>query len=404
MSPVRRIAITGLGAISAFGTGVAPFWDALTSGRSGVRRLRDQPFIAAQAVDFNPSLLVPSDRLELLDRFTQLGLAAAREAMADAALTPDLFLPEDAGVSIGTALGGAETYEDQYLRIHKGQRVHPLSIPRLMHNAAAGQISMMAGFRGPTLSYSTACAAGSHAIGEAAEIIRAGRAKLMLAGGADAPIVSGVMKAWESLRVLAPEPAMGPSTACRPFSKDRQGLVVGEGAGVLVLEDWDHAVRRGARILAELAGYGATADAGHITQPGLDAPARAMRLAMAQAGVEPAQVDYINAHGTATRLNDSTETAVIKAVLGPHAYKVAISATKSMHGHAMGASGALELIATIMTLRHQIIPPTAHYTEADPECDLDYVPNAARPASVSVALSNSFGFGGLNAVLAVRRV
>jgi nodulation protein E len=403
MSPVPRVAITGLGAVSALGIGVPAFWDGLVSGRSGVRRLQDPAFIAAQAADFSASLLEPSDRLDLLDRFAQFGLVAAREALAAAGLAATSFPADRAGVSIGSAFAGAQTYEEQYLRLYKGQRVHPFTIPRLMHNAAASQISMTIGFRGPTLSYSTACAAGSHALGEAAEMIRAGRAQIMLAGGTDAPIVSGVMKAWESMRVLAPAPAEGAAAACRPFSRDRQGLVVGEGAGMLVLENWEHALARGAEILAELAGYGISADAGHITQSGLDAPAHAMRLAMAQAALEPSQIDYINAHGTATRLNDSTETTVIKNVLGAHAYHVPISSTKSMHGHAMGASGALEAIACVLALRHQIIPPTANYREQDPECDLDYVPNASRPATLEAVLSNSFGFGGLNAVLAVKR-
>jgi nodulation protein E len=224
----------------------------------------------------------------------------------------------------------------------------------------------------------------------------------MLAGGADAPIAFGVMKAWEAMRVVAPEPAEGPASACRPFSRDRQGLVVGEGAGIIILEEWEHARGRGVEILAELAGYGATADAGHITQPGVDAPARAMLQALAQASLTPDRIDYVNAHGTATRLNDATETAVLKKVFGPSAARLAISSTKSMHGHAMGASGALELIAAVLALRHGVAPPTAHYHDPDPECDLDYVPNEARPLRIRAAMSNSFGFGGLNAVLAVK--
>jgi nodulation protein E len=261
---------------------------------------------------------------------------------------------------------------------------------------------MCYGADGPALSFGTACAAGTHAIGEAGEIIRAGRAEIMLAGGADAPIAYGVMKAWEAMRVMAPQPAEGAARACRPFSRDRQGLVVGEGAGIVILEEWERARRRGADILAELAGYGATADAAHLTQPGVDAPARAMLQALAQAALPPDRVDYINAHGTATKLNDATETTVVKKVFGASASRVAISSTKSMHGHAMGASGALELIAAVLALRHGVAPPTAHYNDPDPECDLDYVPNEARDLRIRVALSNSFGFGGLNAVLAVK--
>ena len=232
-------------------------------------------------------------------------------------------------------------------------------------------------------------------------MIRAGRADVMVAGGADAPITAPVFKVWEGMRVLANPP--DPSTACRPFSRDRQGIVIGEGAGVLVLEDWARATARGARIHAEMVGYGATADAGHITQPGIDAPAQAIRLALAEAGLQPDQIQYVNAHGTGTRLNDSTETAILKQAFGDHAARLAISSTKSMHGHAMGASGAIELIATILAITRGVAPPTINYNEPDPECDLDYVPNEPRPMRIDAAISNSFAFGGLNAVLAVRR-
>jgi nodulation protein E len=273
-----------------------------------------------------------------------------------------------------------------------------------MANAAAAHVSMRHGLRGPALSFSTACAAAANAIGEAGEIIRAGRADVMLAGGADAPIAPGVMRCWEAMRVMAPAPAGDPSRACRPFSRDRLGMVLGEGAGVLVLESWDHATARGADILAELAGYGATADAGHITQPGVQSPARAIALALEQARLAPSDVDYVNAHGTATRLNDATETAVIKRAFGAEAARLAISSTKAAHGHAMGASAALECIAAVLAIRQGIVPPTLNYTEPDPECDLDYVPNVARPLHVRAAISNSFAFGGLNAVLALRAV
>jgi nodulation protein E len=283
----------------------------------------------------------------------------------------------------------------------KVQRFHPFMIPRVMYNAAASHISMKFRLGGPTLCISTACASASHAIGEAAELIRSGRADVMIAGGADAPIAPGVVKAWEAMRVLAPC-GDDPAAACRPFSADRQGLVLGEGAGVVILEERDRAVRRGAVIHGELAGYAATADAGHITAPGVEAPARAIRQALAQAGVEPAQVDYVNAHGTATRLNDTTETQILKRVFGDHARKLAISSTKSMHGHMMGASGAIELLAVLMAIERGIVPPTANYRRPDPECDLDYVPNRAREMKVDVAISNSFAFGGLNAVLAIR--
>jgi len=299
------------------------------------------------------------------------------------------------------------TQDERYKTFYRdgATRVHPFSIPRMMNNAAASQMSMRHGLRGPALAMATACAASSHAIGEAGEMIRSGRADVMLAGGSDAPIAPGVVRCWEAMRVLAPIPAGGDaSRACRPFSRDRMGMVLGEGAGVVVLESWDRASARGATILAELAGYGATADASHITQPGVDAPARAVAIALEQAGLAPEDVDYVNAHGTGTRLNDPTETAILKRAFGNRARSIAVSATKAAHGHAMGASAALELIATVLALENGVVPPTINYTEPDPECDLDYVPNQAREMPVRAAVSNSFAFGGLNAVLAIRRV
>jgi nodulation protein E len=253
------------------------------------------------------------------------------------------------------------------------------------------------------VSFATACAAGAHAIGEGVEMIRAGRADVMLAGGSDAPITPGIIRCWEAMRVLAPSLDGDASRVCRPFSRDRLGMVLGEGAGVVVLESWDHAAARGADILAEVAGYAATADAEHITQPGIHAPARAIELALGQARLGVCDVDYVNAHGTATRLNDATETTILKRVFGAHASRLAISSTKAVHGHVMGASAALEFIAAILAIRHGIVPPTANYTEPDPECDLDYVPNTAREMTVRTAVSNSFAFGGLNAVLVVKK-
>jgi nodulation protein E len=272
----------------------------------------------------------------------------------------------------------------------------------MMHNAAASQICMEFGAQGPSLATSTACSSAGHAIGEAFHFIRFGLADLMLAGGSDAPITYGMIRSWESVRVLA----LGngdPSRACRPFSADREGLVMGEGAGVLVLEELEHARRRGAKIYAELVGYGITSDASHITQPSVEGPVRAIQMALDEAGVKPEEVDYVNAHGTGTKLNDVTETRVLKGAFKEHARSVAISSTKSMHGHAMGATGAIELVASVMALEEGVIPPTANYTKPDPECDLDYVPNQAREARLRVAVSNSFAFGGLNAVLVVRK-
>ena len=409
---MRRVAITGLGAVSALGVGVPAFWDGLVAGRSGIRevtRFRTRELarpIAAEVPDFDPAPWVTEDRLSLLDRFAQFGVAAAIEAYRDSGLTLQGDACDRAGVSMGTGLGGATAEDEVYERLYRqnAPRVHPFTIPRLMYNAATAHIGMELGLRGPSLCYSTACSASGHAVGEAGEIIRSGRADVMLAGGADAPIAFGVMRGWDAMRILAPIPAGGPSMACRPFSRDRQGLVIGEGAAVVVLEEWDRARARGARIYAELAGYGATADAGHITQPGIDAPVRAMQIALAQAGWAPEAVGYVNAHGTGTQLNDSTETTIIKRVFGSHAGRMAVSSTKSMHGHAMGASGALEFVATVLAVYRGVLPPTINYTVADPECDLDYVPNEARERNVRAAMSNSFAFGGLNAVLAVARV
>jgi nodulation protein E len=407
----RRVAITGFGAVSALGVGVAPFWECLVAGRSGVRRsslVDPDPShlarsIAAEVPSFAPADHFSEQRLQLLDRFTQFALVAAQEAWRDAGLEPNAEERERMGVVIGTGVGGATALDGEYLKLYgQGKRVHPFTIPRSMYNAAASQLSMEFELRGPTLAISTACASGAHAIGESAEMIRSGRADAMLAGGAEASIVVGVMKAWEAMRVLAV--ASGdPACACRPFSRDRSGMVIGEGAGIVVLEDWDRAERRGAVVHAELAGYGATSDARHITQPGIEAPVRAIRGALAQAGLAPERIAYVNAHGTATRLNDTTETMILKEAFGSHARTLAISSTKSMHGHTLGAAGALELIATILSLKHGMVPPTAHYNEPDPDCDLDYVPNEARDMRVDAAISNSFAFGGLNAVLAVRR-
>jgi nodulation protein E len=406
---MRRVAITGMGVVSAMGVGMGAFWDGLMASRSGSRRvsLSDPAVlsiqIAAEVPDFDPEIHLAGISLDMLDRFSQLALVAGAEAVRDACLTLDENEQDRAGVSIGTGIGGALTQDVLYRRYYaeKIARAHPFSIPRTMNSAAASQVGMNYGLRGPGICVSTACASAGHSIGEAFEMIRAGRADVMLAGGADAPITAPVFKVWEAMRVLA-NPS-DPATACRPFSRDRQGIVIGEGAAVLVLENWERARARGARIHAELVGYGATADAGHITQPGIDAPAQAIKLALAEAGLRPEQIDYVNAHGTGTRLNDSTETTILKRAFGDHASRLAISSTKSMHGHAMGASGAIELVATVLAITRGAAPPTINYTEPDPECDLDYVPNEPRPMRIDAAISNSFAFGGLNAVLAVRR-
>jgi len=406
---MRRVAITGMGVVSSMGVGLGPFWDGLMASRSGARRvsLSDPNLlsvqIAAEVPDFDPEKHLTGISIDMLDRFSQFALVAGAEAMRDACLTLDEHEHHRARVSIGTGVGGATTQDVLYRRYYaeKIARAHPFSIPRTMNSAAASQVGMNYGLRGPGICVSTACASAGHSIGEAFEMIRVGRADVMLAGGADAPITAPVFKVWEAMRVLANSPDA--TTACRPFSRDRQGIVIGEGSGVLVLEDWERARKRGVRIHAELVGYGATADAGHITQPGIDAPAHAIRLALTEAGLRPDQIGYVNAHGTGTRLNDATETTILKRAFGDHAARLAVSSTKSMHGHAMGASGAIELIATILGIERSVAPPTINYSEPDPECDLDYVPNEPREMRIDAAISNSFAFGGLNAVLAVRR-
>ncbi len=407
---MRRVAITGCGAISALGAGVPALWNGVVNGRSGVRRItafdpaKFSIRIAAEVPDFAPEALFDSSLLARIDRFVQFALVAADEAVARSGFVLGEEERFRAGAAIASGMGGAVTQDDGYRRLYGegASRMHPFSIPRIMNSSAASQVSMRFGLKGPTMSYASACAASAHAIGEAAEMIRAGRADVMVAGGADAPITPGVVRCWESMRVLAAADDAHAGQACRPFSRDRSGMVLGEGAGVVVLEDWERARARGAVILAELAGYGATADAGHLTQPAVDAPARAIELALAQAHLAPDGIDYVNAHGTGTKLNDPTETAILKRAFGPHAARLAISSSKAVHGHAMGASGALELIASLWAMRSGIVPPTANYTEPDPDCDLDYVPNTAREKPVRAALSNSFAFGGLNVALVIR--
>jgi beta-ketoacyl-acyl-carrier-protein synthase II len=407
---VRRVVITGLGVIASTGKDPETFITNLIEGRSAIRRIEQfDPSllsiqIAAEIPDYRPTDFFPQKRLDLMDRFTEFGLIAARQAMEGSGLEVRDEERPRFGVMMGSGMGGAQTYEVGYSSIYaKGAtRVHPFTIPKSMHNAATSQVCMEFGAQGPSISTSTACSSAGHAIGTAFHHIKFNLADVMLAGGSESPITFGIMRFWESVRVLASGNG-NPSRACRPFSADREGLVLGEGAAVLVLEELEHARRRGATIYAELAGYGLSSDANHITQPTIDGPVRAIRMALAEAEMNPEDVDYVNAHGTGTRLNDPTETQVIKEAFGEHARKLPISSTKSMHGHAMGATAALEMAATVLALGKGVIPPTANYTTPDPECDLDYVPNQAREVPIRAAISNSFAFGGLNAVLLARR-
>ncbi len=401
---MRRVVITGMGCVSALGPSASATWAAMREGRSGIGPLLGlndttlRTAIAAQAQGFVASEHFDDKRLILLDPVSQYALVAAREAVAQSGVTFEGQEGERTAVVIGTGIGGAIT-QDQMARRLYGEgnpRVHPMTIVRVMPNAPASQISLEFGLRGPTFAVASACASSNHALGQALMLLQTGNADVALAGGVEACITVGTVKAWEAMRVMADD-------TCRPFSKGRRGLVLGEGAGVFVLETLEHAQARGAAILAELVGAGMTADAADIVMPDASGAARAMRLALDQGGLALQEVDYINAHGTGTAANDATETRAIRALFGAHADKLAVSSTKSMHGHALGGGGAIELVAVIGALREGVVAPTINYLEADPECDLNVVPNTAQQRPVRAALSNSFAFGGLNAVLALRR-
>ncbi|OIQ99201.1 3-oxoacyl-[acyl-carrier-protein] synthase 2 [mine drainage metagenome] len=407
----RRVFVTGVGILAPGGADAGAFFSSLIAGRSSIGPLQS-PFAEklttriAASVDFDPKPHFPAMRAAMLDRYAQFALVAARQAVADAALVFDDETRDRAGVFWGTGMGGAQTIEQGYNDVYlQGQdRVRPLSVPMSMNNAATAQIGIEYGIRGPALTYSTACASSANAIGEAFRAIRHGEIDLAVAGGSEALLTFGALKAWEGLRALALEDPVDPATSCRPFSADRSGLVLGEGAGALILESEEHARARGASLLAQLAGYGRSNDAAHLTKPAVHGQVRAMRQALLEAGLPPAAIGYLNAHGTATPVGDQVETAAIKEVFGEAAARLPVSSTKSMHGHLMGAAGAVELIAALMAMRSGSIPPTANYRRPDPECDLDYVPNVARHGvAIDAVMSNSFAFGGGNAVLVLRR-
>jgi len=399
---VTRVAITGIGIVSCFGRGKAAAIDALRNAKSGVKLIES---IDASALNCKIAGEVPREAHEGLhrgnDRFTRFALIAAEEA-AEQANYASIDLPDDRiGSLIGTGLGGCETLDAGYKRVYGENlaRIAPASIAWSMYNAAASAVSTKYGARGVAYAVVSACASSAHAIGLAYQAIKSGQADAVFAGGADAPLTIGIIRAWESMRVLAIDNEH-PEAACRPFSADRKGLVLAEGAAVLFLESYEHAEARHQPILGEIAGFGATSDAGHVTDPSADGAARAMRMAIRDAGVTPEDVEYINAHGTATRANDATETAAIKDVFGSRVPPV--SSTKSMHGHAMGASGAIEIASSLLALNEGFFPPTINLDTPDPACDLDYVPHHAREGRARLFLSNSFGFGGMNAVVAVR--
>ena len=397
------MAVTGIGVVSALGSDRNAFWAELAAGRPGLGPITSVDTSAltfsqgGEARDFRPEDHLDDSLRHLADRFAQMTLVSAREAVADAGLEPAELGGDRCAVVTGSCVGGQTSEEEMYARIYREgrPRVHPLSVPRVMANAGASLVSMDLGVAGPTFTLSTACSSANHALGQALWMIRAGVVDRALAGGGEAPFTWGSLLAWNAMRVVS-------SDTCRPFSADRSGMILGEGAAMLVLEEAAAARARGARVYAHLAGCGMSSDAHHITQPSREGPMRAISAALADAGLAPEQVGYVNAHGTGTRANDATEAAALRGVFGDHTARLAVSSTKSMHGHALGAAGALEAAATVLALAEGRLPPTANFTAADPECDLDVVPNEARAASVEAALSSSFAFGGLNAVLAFR--
>ncbi len=400
---MHRVAITGLGCVSALGLDVASTWAGLSSGRSGIAPLVDiegerlMVKVAGQVKGFDAAALLDERVEDFTDPFSQYAIVAAREAAADAGLTFRGELGRRTACLIGTGMGGMTTLDEGFHRLYYQRtfRAPPLTVPKVMPSAAASQVSMDLGITGPTFGLTSACSSSNHALGEALWMVRSGRVDQALAGGTEAVVTYGCLKAWEVLRVMAPD-------TCRPFSKDRKGMVIGEGAGVVVLENWEKAKARGAKIYAELAGVGFTADAGDLVQPSPEGASQAIADCLADAGLKPEEVGYINAHGTATKINDQVETRAIRTVFGAHAEKLAISSSKSMLGHGLGAAGGLEIIPTVLALHDGILPPTANYNEPDPDCDLDYIPNEPRKQQVGAVMSNSFAFGGLNAVLALR--
>jgi len=405
----RRVVITGLGAVTPLGLNVEEFWANVIAGKSGVgliTRFDTTDFnvkIAAEVKGFDPENYLDKKEARRTDRFVQFALAAAKMAVDDASLTIDESNCEDVGVYIGSGVGGISTVEEQARTLfEKGpSRVSPFMVPMMISDMAAGQVSIMLGAKGPNEATVTACASSAHAIGNAFNAIRYGRAEVMITGGSEAAITPLSIAGFQSARALSTRNDE-PEKASRPFDLNRDGFVMGEGAGILILEELEHAKRRGAKIYAELVGFGSTGDAYHITSPAPEGEGakRAIIRALKDAGLQPDEVQYVNAHGTSTYYNDLYETKAIKAVFGG---RIAVSSTKSMTGHLLGAAGAIEAIITALTLEHQIIPPTINYETPDPECDLDYVPNRARESKIDAAITNSFGFGGHNAVLVLRR-
>ncbi len=400
---MRRVVVTGLGAVTAFGVGVRPLWEAVSSGRPGfaeiegvdLERLRFK--FGAQVRGWKGEEHFDPREATLLDAFAQYGAVAAREAIRAAGVEWTPELREQTAIVTGSCVGGQGSEDEEFVALYgrNSPRVSPLTIPRIMENAAASRISLEHGIVGPVYTISTACSSSNHALGQAFQLVRSGAVEMAVAGGSEAVFSLGFLKAWEAMRVVAPD-------TCRPFSADRKGLILGEGAAMLVLEPMEAAKARGATIYGEIVGFGMSSDAHHVTQPSAEGAARAMRAALKDAGLAAEAIEYVNAHGTGTQANDATETAALKSVFGAHAGRLRVSSTKSMHGHALGAAGAIEAVATLMALREGVLPPTANYTSRDAACDLDVIPNEARAVKCEYALSNSFAFGGLNAVVCLR--
>lgn len=408
----RRVVITGMGVITPIGNTIEQFWHNLINGVSGIGRITSfdtteyTTHIAGEVRDFDPEKYIDKKEAKRMDRFAQFAVAATKMALEQARLDIRSTNPERVGVYIGSGIGGLATLEENYKTLlEKGpRRVSPFLIPMMIANMGSGIVSITFGAKGPNSSPISACATGTHAVGDATEIIRRGKADVMIAGGSEATIRPLALAGFGNMKALSTRNDE-PTKASRPFDRDRDGFVMSEGAGILILEELEHAKRRGAKIFAEVAGYGMSGDAYHLTAPAPEGEgaARAMMEAILDAGLKPEDVDYINAHGTSTDYNDKFETLAIKRVFGDHAYRLAVSSTKSMTGHMLGAAGGVEAIATALTIAEGIIPPTINYENPDPDCDLDYVPNVARRAKVDVAISNSLGFGGHNASILLRR-
>ena len=402
---MRRVVVTGIGVICACGKTREEFRAALRQGRSGIgqidnNKIRELRFQNGGVINgINPVDYMDAKQADMIDRFAQLAVVAAQEAVAHSGIEWTPELRDTSAIVTGSCVGGQSTEDQGFWDVYKmgRPRVHPMTIPKTMANAGASAISLQFGITGPVFTIATACSSSAHAIGQAVSLIRSGMSEVAITGGSEAPFSYGILKAWEAMRVVSP-------TVCRPFSKDRTGMVLGEAGAMLVIESLEHALSRGARPIVEIAGFGMSSDAHHITQPSAEGAAKAVQRALADARMSADDIQYVNAHGTGTTVNDITETKALRLAFGAHASKLAVSSTKAMHGHTLGAAGALETAAAILSMTSGFLPPTINYNVADPECDLDYVPNCARQARVECAISSSFAFGGLNAVVALRRI